>query len=101
MVKSAYRKSCPYLFAICFLTILIPDSTIAQDVNEKLLRASEIGSLPEVQASISQGADLKTSDNFGKTALIMAAERGHTQVVSLLLKIKRMSMQRQETIQLH
>lgn len=101
MPKLFSRRSLIFRFAICFPFFLIPNIAISQDVNTRLLQASAKGDAAEVQVSISQGADLKTSDNFGKTALIMAAERGHTQVVSLLLKIKRMSMQRQETIQLH
>ena len=67
------------------------------DKNEKLIQAAEKGNLQEVQAALTDGADInsiKTITTIKKhmgsklrnvTALIVASEKGYTEIVKLLL----------------
>ena len=48
------------------------------------MSASESGNTKMVKELIDNGADVNAKDNRGKTALMRASQRGHTEVVSLL-----------------
>lgn len=54
--------------------------------SQRLIAASARGDVKGVQAAIDDGADLKSRNGHGHTALHVAAANGHTGVVSVLLK---------------
>lgn len=86
MAKYISRRGFLFHFSLCLLLCLFPTTATSQDVNKALLKAAESGNANEVQALVSQKADLETTDDSGKTPLIIASERGHIQVVAFLLK---------------
>lgn len=51
-----------------------------------LMKSSRDGNLDELRAMISSGADINEKDKNGVTALMLAADNSHPEVVSLLLK---------------
>ncbi len=59
-------------------------STAIADVNEDFIKAAARGDLPAVTSFIAKGADVNAKA-FGVTALIMASNYGHKEVVELLL----------------
>jgi ankyrin repeat protein len=52
----------------------------------RLIEAAEEGRTDEVRSLLLKGADVKSTDCFGETALHYAAENGHFDVVKLLVK---------------
>lgn len=52
----------------------------------ELLEASQYGDLEYVNALISQGADVNTSDEDGDTPLHLACDYGHVEIVKALIK---------------
>lgn len=54
--------------------------------SQRLIAASARGDVKGVQSALDDGADLKSRNGHGHTALHMAAANGHTAVVSVLLK---------------
>lgn len=83
------RKPLVLLFAL----LMIPFATWAQDpkqdpkqqLNDQFWEAVRKGDLPAVTAFLDKGADVNAKFRYGATALFKAAERGHTDVVKLLL----------------
>ncbi|MEB3164019.1 MAG: ankyrin repeat domain-containing protein, partial [Prochlorothrix sp.] len=49
------------------------------------LQAVQTGDLPGVSDRLSQGASLEEANAEGQTALILAAEAGHREIVTYLL----------------
>ena len=72
------------LLALMVVFALWACSAIA-GVNEDLPRAAGRGDLPAVKNFIDKGADVNAKANTGVTALIMASQQGHKEVVELLL----------------
>jgi ankyrin repeat protein len=60
----------------------------AANANDDLLKAASAGSREGVQAALNRGARIGVSDQFGRTALHMAAARGDLQTIDLLLSSK-------------
>jgi uncharacterized protein len=56
------------------------------DLNTELVRAASLGDLTLVKKSLDKGADVNAEDITGHTALAIAAERGHLEVVNVLLE---------------
>jgi ankyrin repeat protein len=49
--------------------------------NEKLIQATMSGNLGDVDTALTSGADINTKNADGKTALWIALDNGHTDVV--------------------
>ena len=54
--------------------------------NQQLIRAAQDGKLPEVCNLLQDGADVNATFGFGTTALILASQNGHLDIVCELLK---------------
>src|SRR5437763_1893782 len=54
--------------------------------NKRLFKAAETGELSAVYDEATKGADSNSKDSSGVSALYIAAENGHTDVVKLLLE---------------
>ena len=55
------------------------------DVNEEFRLAIDQGDSAQVQALINEGADVTLPSNETRIALTVAAEKGHTETVEILL----------------
>lgn len=79
----------PKQIALILCCLLAPLTVYAQDaknaVNEQFFEAVKKGDLATVTRLLDQGVDVNTKFRYGATALFKAAERGHTEVVKLLL----------------
>jgi len=72
------------------LTFLLISSTAfaqnsKQQLNDEFWEAVRKGDLAAVTALLDKGADVNAKFRYGATALFKAAERGHTEIVKLLL----------------
>ena len=56
-----------------------------QDLNNQMWEAARKGDVAAVTAALDKGADVNAKFRYGATALFKAAERGHADVVKLLL----------------
>ena len=56
-----------------------------QELNDKFFEAVRRGDLAATTALLDQGADVNAKFRYGTTALFKAAERGHVEIVKLLL----------------
>jgi len=74
---------------ILLLTLLAPLAVVAQDpkqdLNNQMWEAARKGDVAAVTTALDKGADVNARFRYGATALFKAAERGHTDVVKLLL----------------
>jgi outer membrane protein assembly factor BamB len=64
--------------------IAAPDAAL----NEELLRAAKAGDAKSVEAALAKGADVNAKTSYGATALSFAADKGHTEVVRVLIQHK-------------
>jgi outer membrane protein assembly factor BamB len=55
-------------------------------INEELLEAARAGDLGRVTKALDQGADVNAANRYRATALIAAADKGHLDVVRLLIE---------------
>lgn len=71
------------------LSLLTPLAVVAQDpkqaLNDQMWEAARKGDVAGVTTALDKGADVNAKFRYGSTALFKAAERGHTDVVKLLL----------------
>lgn len=58
-----------------------------QRLGEELLAATDAGDVERARTLIEQGASLETPGFAGRNALILAACKGHTAVVRLILDV--------------
>ncbi len=76
------------LFLLLF-TLLTPLVAVAQDpkqaLNDQMWEAARKGDVAAVTTALDKGADVNAKFRYGSTALFKAAERGHTDVVKLLI----------------
>ncbi|MEK6281384.1 MAG: ankyrin repeat domain-containing protein [Acidobacteriota bacterium] len=76
------------LFLLLF-TLATPLAVVAQDakqeLNNQMWEAVRKGDVVAVTAALDKGADVNAKFRYGTTALFKAAERGHADVVKLLL----------------
>ncbi|MBU2598236.1 MAG: ankyrin repeat domain-containing protein [Actinobacteria bacterium] len=56
------------------------------DLNEVLLDAAREGNLLVLKAAIEKGADVNAKSNDGRTALMIASEKGYTDIVKYLIE---------------
>src|SRR5437016_14126272 len=68
------------------LVLLFPLSSSAQDGNEEFFAAARKGDVAAVKAFLDKGVDVNTKTRYGATALSYACDKGHTEVVRLLLE---------------
>ncbi len=70
----------------CLLTpLFVAAQDPKQQLNEQMWEAARKGDATEVAALLDKGADVNAKFRYGTTALFKASERGHTDVVKLLL----------------
>lgn len=65
--------------------LLITLTLFAQDSGEQLREAARVGDAKKVQSLLEQGADVDAQSRYGVTALSFAADRGHEEIVKILL----------------
>ena len=53
------------------------------------MRAAHVGHLETVKVLLKGGADVRLKDDMGKTALGYAKEKGHTEVMQVLMKAEK------------
>lgn len=74
---------------LLLLTLLAPLALVAQDpkqdLNNQMWEAARKGDVVAVTAALDKGADVNAKFRYGTTALFKAAERGHADVVKVLL----------------
>jgi outer membrane protein assembly factor BamB len=68
------------------LIALFPLAIAAQDLNDDLWAAARKGDAPAVKALLAQGADVNAKLRYGATALSYAADRGHLEVIKVLVE---------------
>jgi|GEM_PF-1591503 len=78
---------------IAMIILLDAQSVFGMDVpqvrqGEQLIQAARHGDLAQVQQLIAQGVDVNAGDKSGKTALIIASEKGNFEIVKALLAVK-------------
>lgn len=67
------------------LLLLLPWTASAQDPGDELRRAAGAGDVAKVKELLDKGTDVNAANSYGGTALAFACDRGHTEVVRLLL----------------
>jgi len=77
------------IFLVPLLLLSIQSSAFTQgaknELNDQLWEAARSGDAALVTRLLDQGADVNAKFRYGTTALFKAAERGHTEVVKILL----------------
>lgn len=72
---------------LCFaLLLLLAWTASAQDAGDELRRAAGAGDVARVKELLDKGTDVNAANSYGGTALAFACDRGHTEVVKLLLE---------------
>jgi len=72
-------------FLLLFGSISALGQVPKQELNDKFWEAVRRGDLAATTALLDQGADVNAKFRYGTTALFKAAERGHIEIVKLLL----------------
>jgi len=57
----------------------------SQELDKKLIEASQLGDITTVTSLIKEGANVNAKDVFGNTALICALQSGNTKCADFLL----------------
>jgi len=68
------------------LALAVPARAAATELNEGLRDAAMKGDAAGVAGLLAKGADVDAATEFGATPLIFAADRGHLEIVKLLLE---------------
>jgi len=71
--------------AVLFVASPAPAQKAQQELNDQMWEAVRKGDLAQVTALLDKGADVNAKFRYGTTALFKAAERGHTDIVKLLI----------------
>ena len=74
------------LIALLTLAIIVAPAALAQDVNEAFLAAARKGDVAKLKEFLDKGVDVNTKTQYGATALAYACDKGHVDVVKLLLE---------------
>jgi uncharacterized protein len=61
-------------------------AVVVAGMNEGLMAAAYRGDLPEVQRLLAKGAEVNAKMDDGRTALMIASQKGHAEVSALLIK---------------
>jgi ankyrin repeat protein len=64
----------------------VVDLLMSRGAKTNLAAAAMVGDTAEVQRFLKEGVDVNAKDDHGKTALILAVKRGHTEAVKLLIE---------------
>lgn len=72
--------------ALSLLLATFSPCLAADDPGDELRRAASAGDLAKVKALLDAGADVNAGNRYGATALAFACDKGHTEVVKLLLE---------------
>jgi ankyrin repeat protein len=75
-----------YLFSGMLMTAVVCSQCHAEDTTALLLQAACAGNGKMVARLIDEGVDVNAGGRHGGTALFLAADQGHTEVVRLLLE---------------
>ena len=67
------------------LLLLLPWTASAQNPGDELRRAAGAGDVAKVKELLDKGADVNAANSYGGTALAFACDRGHLEVIRLLL----------------
>jgi ankyrin repeat protein len=70
---------------ILFLAVLVPITGYTADLNADLIRAVVAGKSATVDTLLTKDANSNAKDNYGRTALSIAASNGYTKIVKSLL----------------
>src|SRR5713101_5349468 len=70
------------------LVLLFSLPALAQESKDEFLAAARKGDAKKVEALLAKGMDVNSKSDYGATALSFAADKGHLEVVKLLLKHK-------------
>ena len=73
------------LSALLFV-LLLSFSAVAQSNNDDFFAAARRGDVAAVKAFLDKGVDVNAKTQYGATALAYAADKGHTELVKLLLE---------------
>jgi ankyrin repeat protein len=73
----------PVATAVLLLALAAP--VVAQSIDTRLIQAARSGDVGAVRSALGSGVDVNAAEGDGLTALHAAAERGHAEVVELLL----------------
>jgi hypothetical protein len=68
------------------LVVMLVVTGLAQNQSEEFLAAARKGDTAAVKAFLDKGIDVNTKTRYGATALSYACDKGHTEVVRLLLE---------------
>jgi ankyrin repeat protein len=68
------------------LVLLCPLTASAQDPNEEFFAAARKGDAAAVRAFLDKGFDVNAKTRYGATALSYACDKGHVEVVKLLIE---------------
>lgn len=74
------------IIAISAFIIIFMVNGFAQNQSEDFLAAARKGDVAAVKAFLDKGVDVNTKTRYGATALSYACDKGHTEVVRLLLE---------------
>ena len=80
-----FKHSFIVLLALGLMSNLASGQNSKSELNDKFWEAVRQGDLALVTSLLDQGADVNAKFRYGATALFKAAERGHTEIVKLLL----------------
>ena len=70
---------------IIFVTLTLFCTVSWADINEELIQTAKDGNLTDVERLLEAGADVNWKDWYsGDTVLMMAIEKGYTEIVELL-----------------
>ena len=72
--------------ALLTLVLLCPLTATAQDKNEEFFAAARKGDAAAVKAFLDKGVDVNSKTRYGATALSYACDKGHVEVVRLLIE---------------
>jgi Ankyrin repeats (3 copies)/PQQ-like domain/Domain of unknown function (DUF3471) len=75
-------------FLVALVLVVVAHPAQADDRAEDLFAAARRGDAKAVEALLDQGVDVKSKTPYGATALHFAADKGHIEVVKVLLKHK-------------
>jgi hypothetical protein len=74
------------LMALLALVLLCPLTASAQDKNEEFFAAARRGDAAAVKSFLDAGVDVNAKTRYGATALSYACDKGHVEVVKLLIE---------------
>jgi outer membrane protein assembly factor BamB len=74
--------------AATLLTALLAPAAPDPKLSEELFQAARVGDAKAVTALLAKGADVNAKTPYGATALSFASDKGHTEVVRVLLQNK-------------